>query len=391
MQTPQTEKPKTLYQIVTEDILRAIERGEFSFDQPICTENKLIEQYGVSRITARRAMTELENKGILYRKRGVGSFVSRDIYQRTQKVNNNSKLFAFIFPFDVSRSGLSAAFQAANNVLLENGYAASIYITEGDEKHRGRTFLNQLIHSDVAGVAYYPKSSDVHLELLNHLAFKGKPVVLIDLPSPARYISSVTSANFEGSLQMMAHLIKLGHRRIAYIAGVTAEARKTVADRMDGYVLGLSQADISPDANLIVTNLTETFRRSPGPNGLPTQMHQVVKNLQASGATAVLCEHDQLAFELAVACREMQVKVPGDLSICGFDHSEWAHMLPEGITTIEQDMTAVGTKVAQMLLAGINRPLAPAEQVVIPTKLIVGGTTGQAPSFKGAQTEGEAL
>ena len=275
------DRPKTLYQIVTEGILRVIERGEFSFDQPICTENKLMERYGVSRITARRAMTELENRGILYRKRGVGSFVSRDIYQRTQKVASNSKLFAFIFPFDVSKSGLSDAFQAANNLLLQHGYAASIYITEDDENLRARVFLEQLIRANIAGVAYYPKSANVHLELLNSLAFKGRPVVLIDLPSPARYISSVSSANFEGNLCAMQHLIELGHRRIAYVAGLPAEARKTIADRLDGYVLGLGRAGIVPDAELIVTTLTEEYRRSPGADGLPTRMHETVRNLRA--------------------------------------------------------------------------------------------------------------
>ena len=375
----QKDKPKTLYQTVADDILSIIERGEFSFDHPICTEIRLMDQYNVSRITARRAMTELENMGILYRKRGVGSFVSRDIYQRTQNVTSNSKLFVFIFPFDVSKSGLSAAFQSANNRLLQSGYAASIYITEDDESHRGRAFLEKLINTDIAGVAYYPKSASVHLELLNRLTFQGRPVVLLDLISPTRYIASVTSANFEGSLKLMAHLHELGHRRIAYVAGVPPESRRTVADRMDGYVLGLSRAGITPDADLIITTLTEQNRRAPGAGGLPTKMHETVKNLRALGATAVFCEHDQLAFEMAIACREMQICVPGELSICGFDHSEWAQMVPEGITTIEQDMTTVGLKVAELLLLGINAQLAPAEQIVVPTKLIIGGTTGPVP------------
>ena len=381
------DKPKTLYQIVTEDILMIIERGEFSFDQPICTENKLMEQYSVSRITARRAMTELEQRGILYRKRGVGSFVARDIYQHTQKIASNSKLFAFIFSFDVSKSGLSAAFQAANNHLIKHGYAASIYITEDDEKHRARVFLEQLIKTDIAGVAYYPKTTNVHLELLNSLAFKGRPVVLIDVPSPARYISSVSSDNFEGSLMAMQHLIELGHRRIAYVSGIPPEARKTVADRIDGYVLALRRAGIAPDAELIITELTEAFRRSPGPGGSLTQLHETVRSLRARGVTGVLCENDHLAFEFAMACRELGVGIPDEMSICGFDHSEWAFMLPEGITTVRQDMAAVGARVAELLLAGVGAQLAQAEHVVIPTELVVKGTTGLAPILGSAQGE----
>lgn len=381
MQPPSgADRPRTLYQVVIDEILAAIERGAFSFDQPICTENKLMEQFGVSRITARRAMTELENRGILYRKRGVGSFVARDVYQKRPKAGPTSKLFAFIFPFNLSRSGLSAAFQAANQTLLQNGCAASIYITEGDAEARGRAFLSQLIHSDIAGVAYYPKTADIHQELLNHLIFQGKPVIIIDLPSPSRYIASVSSDNYGGSVQLMEHLLALGHRRIAYASGLPPYERKTLSDRFDGYILSLARAGLPVDSSLIVTTLSEGFRRQPGEDALPTQLHTTVRSLMARGVTAVLCEHDQLAYEMAIACRELRIKVPEQLSICGFDHSEWAHMLPDGITTMRQNMEEVGQKTAELLLEAFDGHMAEARQVIIPTRLVVGGTTAIVPN-----------
>lgn len=383
------DRPRTLYQMVIDDVLASIEGGAFSFDQPICTENTLIAQYGISRITARRAMSELENRGVLYRKRGVGSFVSRDIYQKQKPTANTSRLFAFIFPFDVSRSGLSSAFQAANRTLLQSGYAASIYITEDEANTRGRAFLSELAASDIAGVAYYPKTADIHQELLNRLVFSGKKVVLIDLPSPSRYIGSVSSDNFDGGKQLMAYLLGLGHRRIAYVTGLAPDARKTLGDRFDAYVLCMSQAGLPIDSGWIVTNLTEVFRRSPGGEGAPTQVHAAVRALLARGVTAVLCEHDQLAYELASACREMRVRVPEQLSICGFDHSEWASMYPGGITTMQQNMEAVGQQTAVLLLEGMDAPLSIARQVIVPTQLIVGSTTGSPPKEHGAREEAE--
>lgn len=93
-----TAKKKTpFYQIIIDDILAQIAAGSFSYDQPICTENSLIEQYGFSRITVRRAMTELENRGILYRKRGVGSFVCQR--RPAHLLENSSHLsFHFMYP-----------------------------------------------------------------------------------------------------------------------------------------------------------------------------------------------------------------------------------------------------------------------------------------------------
>ena len=382
-----SEKGKrTLYQVVIDDILEQIAGGAFSFDKPICTESKLMEDYGISRITARRAMTELENQGVLYRKRGVGSFVSRDIYAQ-QQPESTSKLFAFIFPFNPSRSGLNTAFQAANHMLIQGGYAASIYITEDTDEARGRTFLHQLAQMDVAGVAYYPKTSDAHLLLLNQLLFQGKSVVIMDLPDKCRYISSVSSDNFSGSTQLMEHLLDLGHQRIAYLAGISPDARSTVADRMAGYVLSLEKAGLPIDDELIVTDMTENARRQTSGRGGQTALQSTIQRLFARGATAILCEHDQLAFETVIACKELGISVPSQLSVCGFDNSEWAKILPDGITTVEQDMEKMGIETAKLLLSGLTSPMSAARQVVLPTHLVPGATTGPAPSTTTANGE----
>ena len=89
------------YREIINDIMAILSCGNFSYDQPLCTENSLMEKYGYSRITVRRALDELEKQGILYRKRGVGSFVSRELYsEETFPVPSRmGKLFPFILPF----------------------------------------------------------------------------------------------------------------------------------------------------------------------------------------------------------------------------------------------------------------------------------------------------
>ena len=368
----------TLYQVVIDDIMESIQSGAFSFDHPICTESKLMEKHGISRITARRAMTELENRGILYRKRGIGSFVSRDIYQKESQQQAVSSLFAFIFPFNISRTGLTTAFQAASHTLTDQGCYASIYITEDDPPSRGRTILTQLTTMHVAGVAYYPKSSDIHINTLNQLVFSGKPVVIMDIPSNCPYISSVTSDNLGGTTQLMEHLISLGHRRIAYISGVQPEERRTVCDRIAGYVLAHEKAGLALRSDFIVTDMVENLRRS-SIEGEPGPLGEKIKQLMLQGVTAIMAEHDELAFQILMACREMNISVPRDLSVCGFDDSEWAHVLPGTITTARQDQELIGKHVAELLLGSMGGAVKPAKNIVVPTKLIVGTTTGECP------------
>lgn len=368
----------TLYQVVIDDILECIQSGAFSFDHPICTESKLMEKYSISRITARRAMTELENKGILYRKRGVGSFVSRDIYQKEAQPQAVNSLFAFIYPFNISRTGLTAGYQAANHLLTSQGCYASIYITEDDPPSRGRTILNQLATMHVSGVAYYPKSSDIHINVLNQLVFSGKPVVIMDIPSNCPYISSVTSDNLGGSMQLVEHLCSLGHKRIAYLAGVGPEERRTVCDRVAGYVLGHEKAGLPLHSELIITDMVESLRQG-STAGDPGPLGEKVKALMKQGVTAIMAEHDELAFQILMVCKDLNISVPRDLSVCGFDDSEWAHMLPGAITTVRQDQERIGKHVAELLLERVGGAVKPAQNIVVPTKLMVGNTTGECP------------
>ncbi len=368
----------TLYQVVIDDIMESIQSGAFSFDHPICTESKLMEKYNISRITARRAMTELENKGILYRKRGVGSFVSRDIYQKEAQPQAVSSLFAFIYPFNISRTGLTAAYQSANHLLTSQGCYASIYITEDDPPSRGRTILNQLATMHVAGVAYYPKTSDIHISVLNQLVFSGKPVVIMDIPSNCPYISSVTSDNLGGAMQLVEHLSSLGHKRIAYLAGVGPEERRTVCDRVAGYVLGHEKAGLPLRSELIITDMVESLRRG-STAGDPGPLGEKIKALMKQGVTAIMAEHDELAFQILMVCKDLNICVPRDLSVCGFDDSEWAHMLPGAITTVRQDQERIGKHVAELLLDRVGGSVKPAQNIVVPTKLMVGTTTGECP------------
>lgn len=379
-----------LYQQIMDDIRSTIDSGAFSFDKPICTESSLEETYGISRITARRALSELEREGILYRKRGMGSFVCRDIYQkRNAPVPSGAlpstdspfsgKVFAFVLPFNISKTGLTTAFQAASDYLNARGCFTAIYISDETDRNRGRSILHRLHGMGVAGIAYYPISSKIHLELLDELMLSGISVCLMDVPSDHRHIASVSSDNFYGSHRLIDHLVSLGHKKIAYLSGVSPDSRQTVSDRYSGYMLGLAEAGIQPDKELIALNLDEARRALPADN--PDSLSATVRRMVARGATAIMTEHDQLAYETILACRNLCLRVPEDISVCGFDNSEWASALVNTdmhlhITTIEQNQAEIGRKVAEILYENLQHPLSIHEPVIVPTTFVEGNTTG---------------
>ena len=69
---------KPLYKQIMDKLKERIKSGDFEYDAPFVTEDRITKEYGVSRITAIRALEELEHDGLINRKRGSGSFVSKN-------------------------------------------------------------------------------------------------------------------------------------------------------------------------------------------------------------------------------------------------------------------------------------------------------------------------
>lgn len=114
--------------MIKETLLARIHAGDFSFDESFCTEKMLSEQHHVSRITAKRAIEDLEQQGILYRKRGVGSFVSRSL-SPVSKTTDAPKMISLLLPFATTQGNISEAIGSLSAVLAECGYFLSIHVT----------------------------------------------------------------------------------------------------------------------------------------------------------------------------------------------------------------------------------------------------------------------
>lgn len=124
----QTRKTKPKYEIIKEALLARIHAGDFSFDESLLHRKMLSEQHHVSRITAKRAIEDLEQQGILYRKRGVGSFVSRSL-SPVSKTTDAPKMISLLLPFATTQGNISEAIGSLSAVLAECGYFLSIHVT----------------------------------------------------------------------------------------------------------------------------------------------------------------------------------------------------------------------------------------------------------------------
>lgn len=365
-------KPK--YEIIMDDILTRIHNNDFSYDTVLCTEKQLSEQYHVSRITAKRAITDLEQMGILYRKRGVGSFVAKnslDNINHPSRPATDSKMISFLLPFDTTKGNIFHTIEVANTILGNNGYFMSLYISNVSST-KEKANIKLLLTQNISGLVYYPMRDNIHLNQLNEFIYMGIPVVIIDKTTDCPYIHNVVADNFEGGRLLTEHLISLGHKNIGFFSTAPLEETSSVRNRFAGYLHQLRISGIKPNMNHLEYFPHElTEEDALGDNDVSFQY--TIRQMYNMGVTAIIAENDRVAHLIYLACRKMGINIPGDISLCGFDDTDIIQEL--GITTIKQDFRAIGEIVSQILLESISDPAAPIQKVTVPVELIVRSST----------------
>ncbi|GEM83523.1 LacI family DNA-binding transcriptional regulator [Meiothermus hypogaeus] len=189
---------------------------------------------------------------------------------------------------------------------------------------------------------------------------KKMPVVVIGRQIEG--LSCLSIDNAQGAYEGTRHLIELGHRRIAHIAG--PHSHPDAIERLEGYRAALQDADVPFDPALVVEgDYLE-------PSGV-----LAVESLLARGAlfTAIFAANDQMAYGANVALYRRGIRVPHDVSLVGFDDLLSSSYFSPPLTSVRQPSQEMGWEAARWVLAMLEgksytpRPLS--------TRLIVREST----------------
>lgn len=202
------------------------------------------------------------------------------------------------------------------------------------------------------------------------------PVVLVD-PRPTVVTDEFpvvdTAEERMAARDLVAHLIRLGHRRIAFLNLGSG------GPRHDGYLKALQEADLYPDPALILSAQDTVDLIALG--------EQVTQRLLASGAapTAIFGATDQMALGAMQALREMGLRVPHDMAVVGFDDIAYAALVTPPLTTVAQPtfrMGAIATRLLSERIKGHDEPAH--RRVLLPTTLVIRESCGARASSAGA-------
>ncbi len=199
------------------------------------------------------------------------------------------------------------------------------------------------------------------------IALTAESTALVLLNHRLPGVPSTVMDSADGLRQVVAHLVALGHERIAYLNGPrTAWSNE---ERRHGLAAAVAEHRVD------LVDLGPFAPRYEG--GL-----QAADLALAADVTAIMACNDVMALGVLARLRDRGVSVPDDVSVTGFDNLTYASLTSPALTTVRMPLAAAGRTAVNMLLDRLDTAGDPAPHVVLPTQIIIRGTT--APPAGGA-------
>jgi LacI family transcriptional regulator len=251
--------------------------------------------------------------------------------------------------------------------LSAAGYVALLGNTDADAS-RERVLFEQMRARHVDG--FVLATATLHDRLLAEAAAAEVPVVLMNRLAQDYSFPSVSVDNEQGARMAVTHLARLGHTRIAHIAG--PQEASTGVSRLRGFRDGMASHGLEVDENLIGYAGRYTVEEGA----------RCCRELLARRGefTAVAAANDMLAIGCYAALDESGLRCPEDISVIGFNDMPFIDRLRPPLTTVRFPHYQLGTEAAQLLLERINGGEGPVKILYLAPELVVRGSTAQRPA-----------
>lgn len=241
--------------------------------------------------------------------------------------------------------------------------------TSDDDLHKQASMVRTMLERDIDGLILSPTAATM-MDSLEKLQ-RFLPLVLTTQYYPNLAADSVGMDNEMGTVQAVEHLIRRGHRRIAFIGGY--DAALTRQWRLQSYRETLQRHDIEFDPGLCIR--CPVTRR-----GGYDAVHKLLS--MPEPPAAAYCFSDVIAFGVMLGLRAAGLDAGADFAVVGFDDVPEASLWHPSLTTIATDPMGMGQKAAQLMLQRIAQPELPVQRVIMPSRLIQRDSTAMSPSLQ---------
>jgi DNA-binding LacI/PurR family transcriptional regulator len=352
-------KPK--HRQLFEELGRAIQKGDFVPGQRLPTEAELMQQYGVSRTTVTRTLRDLEHGGVIWRRRGSGTFVKEIRRVATEQYG---MLVHGVEPGSIFLSVYETLARAVDRtggqVVLTHLNAQLNLADEAAES------AERMVARGVRGVFFLPHGmfgagEELNRRVVEIFTSAQIPVVLLDRDIcnfPQRSgLDLIGVDNLRGGYLLGQHLLDAGCRRpIFFSENVTFSSARA---RWIGYRAAME------------ANGVEARSFGGDPESVATVM-QAIEQHQPDG---IVCDNDRHAAMLMRHLLNANISIPAQIKLAGFDDTPTASLLTVPLTTIRQPAGAIALRAVSVMNDRIAHPHLPPVHVAVHCDLVVRDST----------------
>ncbi len=324
----------TLYRKVFKDIEEKIRGGIYLPGDKIESLSEIQKNYSVSKITATRVIDELEKNGMAKKVQGKGTFV----------LGNHSDVAEIDRPVQVKRLVLLASDSIIfSRKRFEWDICKGVFDRCEELSVPLRTVhpCPEVLHGlstgkffDLApdeGVVFY---FGAKAKFIATFVWKPHPWVIIDSVAPQA--KHVVTDNYEGIKQLLAHLKELGHKNIAFAPDFSInQCFFNTNERFEAFLRLSEFMEINP--SVIRTKKFD-------------DIYDAVKKPGKNTPTALLFPHDAPALNCIDVLNGKGIKVPDDISVCGYDDYSGEGKSLDYLTTVRVKKQEMGMAAVDLLL-----------------------------------------
>jgi LacI family fructose operon transcriptional repressor len=257
---------------------------------------------------------------------------------------------------DIRNPFFTEVSRTIERIAAARGLRVIVCNTDEDPAQEAQ-YLELMQQERVTGIVLAPSRQRV--EMAGSLSLDC-PVVLIDRALPAAQKDSVLLDNEAMAGLLVEHLHAQGHR---HLAGLFGAESSTGIERRAGFERAAQRLGMTTEAIAVP--------HAPG------EAEHAVANL-LRGPTrpdALVASNGVMLLTILRALRSLDLTVPGDIALAGFDNNDWMEFVGDGLTVIEQPVEEIGRTAMTMLLDRFDYPDAAVRKVVLTGRLVTRGSS----------------
>lgn len=233
-----------------------------------------------------------------------------------------------------------------------------LLLTSNGEDEEKETVLDAVKGKQIDGVLLLrSKKADQLIDELNKIKF---PFVIVGRPEAEDKYYWVNNDNIGASERVVDYLIKNGHRNIAMIVG--DENYIMNEDRLQGYKNSFQKNNLKINEDLIVQSKKIDY------HNVYMLCQKMIKDHPE--ITAFYGMSDTMAYTIMQAMNDMQMKIPEDISIVGFNNNPMSKIVSPPLTTVDINIYLLGNKATELLIGVINGQIKKYEHTIVPANII---------------------